>query len=63
LEAIALYQADELSAKVNAYKNALATHKKADSKWTNFVSLASTDLFKHGITPEMENEVNKTLFD
>ena len=63
LEAITLYQADELSAKVNAYKNALSTQTKADSKWTNFISLASTDLFKHGITPEMEEQINKTLFD
>lgn len=63
LEAIALYQADELSAKVNAYKNALTTHTKADSKWTNFISLASTDLFKHGLTPEMEEQINKTFFD
>lgn len=63
LEAIALYQADELSAKVNAYKNALSTQTKADSKWTSFIGLASTDLFKHGITPEMEEQINKTLFD
>ena len=63
LEAITLYQADELSAKVNAYKNALSTQTKAGSKWTNFISLASTDLFKHGVTPEMEDQINKTLFD
>ena len=63
LEAITLYQADELSAKVNAYKNALSTQMKADSKWTNFLNLASTDLFKHGINPELEEQINKTLFD
>ncbi len=63
LEAIALYQADELSAKVNAYKNALSTQIKVESKWTNFLNLASTDLFKHGITPELEEQINKTLFD
>ena len=63
IEAIALYQADELSAKVNAYKNALATQIKAESKWTNFLNLASTDLFNHGITPELEEQINKTLFD
>jgi 3'-5' exoribonuclease len=63
LEAITLYQADELSAKVNAYKNALSTQTKADSKWTNFIGLASTDLFKHGITSEIEEQINKTLFD
>src|SRR3989337_2262211 len=32
LEAIALYHPDELSAKVNAYKNAIATELKTDSK-------------------------------
>lgn len=63
LEAIALYQADELSAKVNAYKNALLTQVKKDSKWTNFLNLASTDLFRHEITPEAEKEINETLFD
>ena len=63
LEAITLYHADELSAKANAYKNALATQTKADSKWTNFLNLASTDLFNHGITPQIEEEINKTLFD
>ena len=63
LEAITLYQADELSAKVNAYKNALSTQMKADSKWTNFLNLALTDLFKHGINPELEEQINKTLFD
>ncbi|HSP89002.1 MAG TPA: HD domain-containing protein [Ignavibacteriaceae bacterium] len=63
LEAIALYQADELSAKVNAYKNALSTQVKVESKWTNFLNLASTDLFNHGITSELEEQINKTLFD
>ena len=63
LEAITLYHADELSAKANAYKNAIATQTKADSKWTNFLNLASTDLFNHGITAEIEEEINKTLFD
>jgi 3'-5' exoribonuclease len=63
IEAIALYHADELSAKVNAYKNALATQMKADSKWTSFLHLADTDLFKHGISQELEDEINRTLFD
>ncbi|RPI74195.1 MAG: HD domain-containing protein [Ignavibacteriales bacterium] len=63
VEAIALYQADELSAKVNAYKNALATQVKTESKWTNFLTLASTDLFNHGLTPDLEEQINKTLFD
>ena len=63
LEAIALYQADELSAKVNAYKNALNTEVKTDSKWTKFLTLAATDLFSHGINPETKKQINESLFD
>jgi 3'-5' exoribonuclease len=63
VEAIALYQADELSAKVNAYKNAIATEVKGDGRWTKFLNIVSTDLFRHGISPEIEEEINKTLFD
>jgi 3'-5' exoribonuclease len=48
LEAITLYQADELSAKVNAYKSALS-EVKDKGKWTKYLPLASTDLFNHGI--------------
>lgn len=61
LEAITLYQADELSAKVNAYKNSLESEAKPNSQWTKFIGLAGTDLFKHGLNNEV-NE-NKTLFD
>ena len=63
LEAITLYQADELSAKVNAYKNAIANEQKADSKWTKYINLVSTELFNHGINPETDQEINKSLFD
>jgi 3'-5' exoribonuclease len=63
LEAITLYQADEISAKVNAYKNAIATEMKTDSKWTKFLTLAATDLFNHGINPETEKKINESLFD
>ena len=63
LEAITLYQADELSAKVNAYKNALSTEMKTDSRWTKFLTLAATDLFSHGINPETEKKINESLFD
>ena len=63
LEAIALYQADELSAKVNAYKNAILNEQKAGSKWTKYINLVSTELFNHGITPEIDEEINKSLFD
>jgi len=46
LEAITLYQADELSAKMNAYKYAIRSDTKADSNWTKFIPLISTELFK-----------------
>jgi 3'-5' exoribonuclease len=63
LEAITLYQADELSAKINAYKNAIVTEMKTDSKWTKFLTLAATDLFSHGLNPETEKKINESLFD
>ncbi|MHB1686517.1 MAG: 3'-5' exoribonuclease YhaM family protein [Ignavibacteriaceae bacterium] len=63
LEAIALYQADELSAKVNAYKNVILSQVNSESKWTKYITLASTDLFKYGLSPDKEEEINKSLFD
>ncbi|NWF89915.1 MAG: HD domain-containing protein [Ignavibacteriaceae bacterium] len=63
LEAITLYQADELSAKVNAYKNALALEMKSESKWTKFISLAETDLYNHRLRSENEMKINESLFD
>lgn len=63
LEAIALYHADELSAKVNAYKNALATELKTEGKWTKFLTLADTDLFGHGLNLNTEKKINESLFD
>lgn len=45
IEAIALYHADELSAKVNAYKNAVAAEGASEKNWTNFIRLAETDLY------------------
>jgi 3'-5' exoribonuclease len=62
LEAITLYQADELSAKVNAYKNVIANEIKSGSNWTKFISLAGTDIHSHGLQNKSE-ENNKTLFD
>lgn len=62
LEAIALYQADELSAKVNAYKNALG-EIKTPTGWTKYLSLISTELYNHGISSSQEEDKNKTLFD
>jgi 3'-5' exoribonuclease len=63
LEAITLYQADELSAKVNAYKNALSFEIKGDNKWTRFITLAATDLHKHNLFSDTNIDPNKTLFD
>jgi 3'-5' exoribonuclease len=62
LEAITLYQADELSAKVNAYKNVISNEIKPGSNWTKFISLAGTDIHSHGLTNKSELN-NKTLFD
>lgn len=62
-EAIALYQADELSAKVNAYKNAIDSEVRTDSNWTRYIPLADTDLHKYDIGNSSENEPNKTLFE
>lgn len=63
IEAIALYQADELSAKVNAYKNAVTSETRGDSQWTKFIMLAQTDLYKHNLEKESEGKNNKSLFD
>ncbi|MBK7632562.1 MAG: HD domain-containing protein [Ignavibacteriales bacterium] len=61
LEAITLYQSDELSAKVNAYKNVIANEIKPGTNWTKFISLAGTDIHSHGIEKSIKE--NKTLFD
>jgi len=45
LEAIVLYQADELSAKTNAYKNAIGSGDLRQGNWTKFIQLAGTDLY------------------
>lgn len=63
LEAITLYQADELSAKVNAYKNAILSGTNSEGQWTKFISLASTDLYNHGLSSSVEEDIDKTLFD
>lgn len=63
LEAITLYQADELSAKVNAYKGTLNSEIKLNSNWTKFISLAGTDMHQHGLQNKNSESVNKSLFD
>lgn len=62
LEAITLYHADELSAKVNAYKLTLQAEIKQNSKWTRFINLAGTDLYSHDLE-DFSDLTNKTLFD
>jgi len=62
-EAIALYQADELSAKVNAYKGAIDAELKPDSNWTKFIHLADTDLHKFSLMENKEEKSKKSLFD
>lgn len=67
LEAIALYQADELSAKVNAYKTTLQSEKATQGKWTRFIHLAQTDLYKQEAAEESKEETKEetkeSLFD
>ena len=62
LEAIALYQADELSAKVNAYKNAISKNLNSESGWTKFIPLASTELYRPNLSADNEG-MNNSLFD
>lgn len=58
IEAIALYHADELSAKVNAYKNELSKLSE-NAKWTKFVNLAATDIFNHNIKSIVEEKIEQ----
>jgi 3'-5' exoribonuclease len=60
VEAIALYHADELSAKTNAYKSAIKNERAGETNWTKFLPLAGTALY---IPPEgKDDEFNETLF-
>jgi len=62
LEAIVLYFADELSAKMNAYKLSLQREMKSPSGWTKFINLAETDLYLHNLqSPHIKEK--ETLFD
>ncbi|PKL89319.1 MAG: hydrolase [Ignavibacteriae bacterium HGW-Ignavibacteriae-2] len=60
LEAIILYHADELSAKANAYKNAIKSENSSSSNWTKYLPLANTALY---IPRDKENDVKENLFD
>lgn len=59
VEAIILYHADELSAKTNAYKYAIASDA-SDGEWTRYLPLAGTQLYKEKIKDE--NDIH-SLFD
>jgi len=61
LEAIILYHADELSAKTNAYKNAILTEKKSGNNWTKYLPLAETSLYLKDIS-ENNEDFKDTLF-
>jgi 3'-5' exoribonuclease len=45
LEAIILYQADEISAKANAYKSAIEADAKGENRWTKFLHLINSPLY------------------
>ncbi len=62
-EAIALYQTDELSAKVNAYIGAINSDMAGEGSWTKFNHLAQTDLFKSGFSKEEEKDIKSSLFE
>lgn len=58
LEAIILYHSDELSAKANAYKNAIELERNGKSNWTRYLPLANTSLYIGG----EDEEPKETLF-
>lgn len=62
LEAIILYHADELSAKSNAYKNAILTGSDGKSSWTKYLPLANTALYIPGSSDTAPSST-ESLFD
>ncbi len=61
-EAVALYHADELSAKTNAYLNAVKQGSDKNTNWTNFIRLANTDLYISSAENETDM-IKDSLFD
>ncbi|MBK8944048.1 MAG: HD domain-containing protein [Ignavibacteriae bacterium] len=61
LEAIILYHADELSAKANAYKNAIISEKESGNSWTKYLPLAETSLYVKE-AKEINDDFKETLF-
>lgn len=62
VEAIVLYQADELSAKTNAYLSAVNIDKENETGWTRYLPLAGTSL-KLPDKNENNDEIKTSLFD
>ncbi|GJQ62024.1 MAG: 3'-5' exoribonuclease YhaM [Melioribacteraceae bacterium] len=62
LEAIILYHADELSAKTNAYKQAILSKENGDKTWTKYLPLAGTALYRAGFIDNEEENFKDTLF-
>lgn len=62
LEAIILYHADELSAKTNAYKQAILSKENGDKSWTKYLPLAGTALYRAGFVNDDEDNFKDTLF-
>ncbi|MDP4174481.1 MAG: HD domain-containing protein [Bacteroidota bacterium] len=64
LESIILYQADELSAKTNAYKSAIQNEANGgNNKWTKYQPLAQTAFYISDDFVKLSNETKQTLFD
>lgn len=63
LESIILYQADELSAKTNAYKSAIMADSNGSSRWTKHLSLIATSLYIPEDFGQEVNEKARSLFD
>lgn len=63
LESIILYQADELSAKTNAYKYAIQVDANGNNKWTKYLPLVSTSLYISDDFGKNNLEIDQSLFD
>jgi 3'-5' exoribonuclease len=59
LEAIILYHCDELSAKANAYKQAINADDNGENRWTRYLPLAGTSLY----IPPKKDDIKENLFD
>lgn len=60
LEAIVLYYADELSAKMNAYRQIIQSGSEAQSNWTKYHNLIQSSLFIQK-NPDFYNNLNSHI--